>query len=159
MKQSPYRHIAFSGNALSESFFALDVIMTFDSGSRKPENAHWMGKIECARAHFHRWRSCPASFCTLGTCLPVKIFLPRQLTSTIFIRFVNFIDRKCSLDSELSEFEGIIVIGDIYWILERSATEWRLISRSRQCVSSSLLPVVWTPSGAVGLNSAPILVV
>jgi len=49
--------------------------------------------------------------------------LPRDSTSTIFIRFVNFIDRKCSLDSELYEFEGIIVIGDIYWILERSATD------------------------------------
>ena len=44
-------------------------------------------------------------------------------SSTIFIRSVNFIERKFSLDSELSEFEGIIVIGDIYWILERSATD------------------------------------
>ena len=82
-----------------------------------------MGKIECARAHISPVASAlMLSFCTLGPCLPVKTFLPRQLTSTIFIRFVNFIDRKCSLDSELSEFEGIIVIGDIYWILERSAT-------------------------------------
>ena len=38
------------------------------------------------------------------------------------MRTLQKIDRKCSLDSELSEFEGIIVIGDIYWILERSAT-------------------------------------
>ena len=52
-----------------------------------------------------------------------QIFLPRDSTSTIFIQSVNFVERKCSLDSELSAFEGINVIGDIYWILERSATD------------------------------------
>ena len=78
------------------------------------------GIIDRVCAHtFYRW---PASFCTLAPWLLVKFFLQRDSTSTIFIQFVSFIDRKCSLDSELSEFEGIIVIGDIYWILERCAT-------------------------------------
>ena len=128
----------------------------------KPRIMEWMEKalsIERARAHFHRWPALTLSFSTLAPWLLVKILLPRDSTSTIFIQFVNFIERKCSLDSELSEFEGIIVIGDIYWILERSATDWRLIFVSLQCISSSLLPVVCTPSGAVDLNSAPLLVV
>ena len=37
---------------------------------------------------------------------------PFHLTSTISIRSVNFINRKSSLDSELSEFERINVIED-----------------------------------------------
>ena len=41
-----------------------------------------------------------------------EICFPRQLTSTIFIQSKNFIDRKCSLDSELSKFDGINVIRD-----------------------------------------------
>ena len=77
-------------------------------------------------------RACARTFSTL-TCVNIatlsassltagQIFLPRDSTSTIFIQSVNFIERKCSLDSELSEFEGINVTGDIYWILERTAT-------------------------------------
>ena len=81
-----------------------------------------MGKIECARAHIFIAGADSTRHSARWVLVCQSIFLPRQLTSTIFIRFVNFIDRKCSLDSELSEFEGIIVIGDIYWILERSAT-------------------------------------
>ena len=68
-------------------------------------------------------RACARTFSTL-TCVNIVIlhggsltagqnFLPRHSTYTIFIRSVNFIERKCSLDSELSQFEEIIVIGDI----------------------------------------------
>ena len=51
-------------------------------------------------------------------------FFATRLNIYIFIRSVNFSEGKCSLDSELSEFEEIFVIGDIglYLILERSAT-------------------------------------
>ena len=48
----------------------------------------------------------------------------RDLNSTIPIQSVNFIDKRCSLDSELSKFEEINVIGDKYRIsFERSATD------------------------------------
>ena len=50
-------------------------------------------------------------------------FFATRLNFYNFYQSVNFIERKCSLNSELSEFEGIIVIGDIYWILELSATD------------------------------------
>ena len=75
------------------------------------------GEVIIDRAYAHTFHCCPAfntvSFSALPPCLLVKNF-SRELTSIIFIRSVSFIDRKCSLDSELSKFEGINVIGDIY---------------------------------------------
>ena len=61
----------------------------------------------CART-FHRW---PARYAVISLCgsLTAAQFFPRDLTSSIFIQSVNFIDRKNSLHSELSEFEGINV--------------------------------------------------
>ena len=104
----------------------------------KPAVMKWMGRYHrsSVRAHIS-----PVS-CVINAVISQRglldcwsKFSPRELTSTIVIQYVNFIDRKCSLDSQLSEFEGIIVIGDIYWILEGSETDWRLIFRSLQCVS------------------------
>ena len=66
------------------------------------------------RACVRTFQRCPLPVSARPPRLLVKNFFPSNLTSTIFIQSVNFIDRKCSLDSELSEFEGIIVIGDIY---------------------------------------------
>ena len=43
-------------------------------------------------------------------------FFTHLLTSSIFIQFVNLMDRKCSTDSELSDYEGISAVGTLYWI-------------------------------------------
>ena len=109
-----------------------------------PQSRHQWGRNyrSSVRAHIS------LSFLSAASLTAGQIFLPRQVTSIIFIQSVNFIDRKCSLGSELSEFEGINVVGDVYWIFERSATDRRLISRSLQRISTSLVTrwsssVVW----------------
>ena len=68
----------------------------------------------CARTfHQRRARVAVLSFLCAAP-LTAGQFFPRDLTSRILIQSVSFTDRKCSLDSELSKFEGIHVIGDIY---------------------------------------------
>ena len=51
-------------------------------------------------------------------------FFVRELTSAILIESVYFIERKCSLDSEFPEYEGICAIeAALYWFLEQSVTD------------------------------------
>ena len=63
----------------------------------------------CVRT-FHRWPARYAVILSTASLTAGQIF--SHDLAAIFIQSVNFIDRKCSLDSELSNFEGIIVIGD-----------------------------------------------
>ena len=50
-------------------------------------------------------------------------FFVRELTSAILIESVYF-ERKCSLDSEFLEYEGICEIeAALYWFLEQSVTD------------------------------------